>query len=395
MSGAVGQVCPDCGKVIKKGEMVVFRGGQWRHATHEVKKPTAKELFGGTVLDGYLEAARTRNITEFTQPEKEEHSDEVHTYHFLMDEGLPTEEKIKVEATGDMEAAIKARDEFTKRRGRYHMTSRMTSKHSNGASERKLALPWDPQDYAPIERKELPTWSEGFYVMSFFDPQHATHSDNYWRSKPFSTVDECLQKAKALGVKQCWLYQYDVQGIFIGAVQFVWSDQAQKWQPSGYNIPKQKPTLTTGASRYLGLGNLKGKTVTWEATWEPVGGIWKGVVTDDIGSWVKVKVISPQRLDEPQSLDKKHIRTVESPQETQGSMTLLADVEKWLRDMFEDETKAVNEYKTYADKMRELGLGDLANRFEQIASDEGRHASIVKEALDAVTFQRRRLEGLQ
>jgi hypothetical protein len=48
-----------------------------------------------------------------------------------MDEKLPTEEHIKVEAPNDFEAAILSRDVFTMRRGKYHITSRITSKHSN------------------------------------------------------------------------------------------------------------------------------------------------------------------------------------------------------------------------------------------------------------------------
>ena len=31
MSGAVGQTCPVCGRRIQKGELVVFKNGQWQH----------------------------------------------------------------------------------------------------------------------------------------------------------------------------------------------------------------------------------------------------------------------------------------------------------------------------------------------------------------------------
>jgi hypothetical protein len=536
---------------------------------------------------------------------------ETHTYYFLMDEGLPTEEKIKVTATNDLEAGIQARDEFTKRRGKYHTTSRMTSKHSNGAEERKAPLPWNPADYTPIEDKTLPSWPEGFYVMSYFDPEHAYRPDNYSRSPPFRTVAECVKRAEAFGIKQFWVYQYDKSGMFKGAASFLWNTLTDRWESTGVMpiTPQetkgsvwQRPdygkmkkgdlirlrgrvgTLLSDAEYKVGVyrgypsglfyadvkwddgrvendfmvtltalewqpqhhsnsESLKGKTVTWES----VGTIWTGIVTDDFDSWVKVKVVSPKRLDEPQSLSKKNIRTVEPhhsdsvhelpkvkvgaktyyfderlsqlrnvdnphdfinlteeevslykmetmmsrvglipkekrsnemsslrvlttvekhgtrirhrtaltegiiigtapphgtiapsgafrvwiplenremglpfervwewdvigvepefrvPTETRGvagmyerlSKERVADVEKWLRDMYEDENKAVNEYKMYANKMRELGFGDLANRFEGIASDEGRHASIVKEALEAVNLQRKRLEGLQ
>ena len=76
----------------------------------------------------------------------------LHTYYFVMDENLPTEEHIKVDAANDMEAAILARDVFTMRRGRYHITSRITSKHSDGntwqdwaagvGAVAAAALPW-------------------------------------------------------------------------------------------------------------------------------------------------------------------------------------------------------------------------------------------------------------
>jgi hypothetical protein len=59
-------------------------------------------------------------------------SEAVHTYTFVMDEGLPTEEHIEVEAASDLEAGILARDVFTMRRGRYHVTSKIVSKHSDG-----------------------------------------------------------------------------------------------------------------------------------------------------------------------------------------------------------------------------------------------------------------------
>ena len=76
----------------------------------------------------------------------------LHTYYFVMDEKLPTEERIKVEAPNDFEAAILARDVFTMRRGKYHTTSRITSKHSDGNTWQEwaagagaaaaAALPW-------------------------------------------------------------------------------------------------------------------------------------------------------------------------------------------------------------------------------------------------------------
>jgi len=50
----------------------------------------------------------------------------MYTYYFLFDEGLPTEERITVEASSDAEAAIKARDEFYRRRGVYHKRARIT-----------------------------------------------------------------------------------------------------------------------------------------------------------------------------------------------------------------------------------------------------------------------------
>jgi len=53
-----------------------------------------------------------------------------YTYYFLFDEGLPTEERITVEAGSDPEAAIKARDEFYKRRGVYHTRARITRRIS-------------------------------------------------------------------------------------------------------------------------------------------------------------------------------------------------------------------------------------------------------------------------
>jgi len=79
----------------------------------EVKKPTLEELFKGKVLDGYLEASRVRTLNQFMP------------FTFLFDEGLPTEEKITVKAVNKFEAAIKARDEFTRRRRTYHTTSRL------------------------------------------------------------------------------------------------------------------------------------------------------------------------------------------------------------------------------------------------------------------------------
>jgi len=47
-------------------------------------------------------------------------------FYFVFDEDLPTEERIMVEAYSEPEAAIKARDEFYRRRGVYHTRARIT-----------------------------------------------------------------------------------------------------------------------------------------------------------------------------------------------------------------------------------------------------------------------------
>lgn len=79
----------------------------------EIKQPTMKELLKGKVLNGYLEASQVRTLEQFMP------------FTFLFDEGLPTEEKITVNAINSFEAETKARDEFTKRRGTPYKTSRL------------------------------------------------------------------------------------------------------------------------------------------------------------------------------------------------------------------------------------------------------------------------------
>ena len=73
-----------------------------------------------------------------------------HTYYFLMNEGLPTEERLTVDADSEPEAVIKARDEFTRRRGVYHKTARITRRNPDGERASGFHGAW-----MELQQKEL------------------------------------------------------------------------------------------------------------------------------------------------------------------------------------------------------------------------------------------------
>jgi hypothetical protein len=118
--------------------------------------------------------------------------------------------------------------------------------HSNNDPPASPRLPWDPSEYAPVKRQVLPAWPEGFYVMSYYDPQHATRSDGYWQSNPIQTIKEAMNRAESFGIKQFWVYQYCKLGKFKGATQFVWNAVAKQWNTPGAVDPVDDPPVSAG-----------------------------------------------------------------------------------------------------------------------------------------------------
>jgi len=378
MSGAVGQVCPDCGEKIKKGEMVVFRGGQWRHESHPEKKPTIKELMTGKVLNGYLEAARVKTLNEFR--EKKEGSSSMHTYHFLFDEGLPTEEKIKVEAETEPEAAIKARDEFFKRRNVYHKTARITRRNPEG-----IALATEESVIRDLERRR----AAGYPRSTFESLKSPSLRVMYDPRSLRGALNSLIQKGKVASGEEDGVEWFALPTIIEREIL------VRPEFPVSVQLPEQfkTPQETEGSSTNL------------ESTGELVDFPGAEVFTCPV---CEEKIMPPtyERIlghyESKHPEEKRDIATLKRLVTTQRKREFrkfavkdIGDVEGWLRLMLDDETKAVNAYKIYADLIRGLGLGAIAEKFEGIASDEARHANIVNEALEAVVVKRKQLEGLR
>lgn len=110
--------CPYCGDEVENSKYVEHLQTCPEVRRQSKDNPTLKQLFTGSTLNGYVEAAKTKTLNQFqTKP-----------FTFLLDEGMPTEDVISVDAANEFEAAIKARDEFTKRHKTYHKTSKIVDR---------------------------------------------------------------------------------------------------------------------------------------------------------------------------------------------------------------------------------------------------------------------------